>query len=162
MSRKGNAEIKNKFCTIFLFLFAFDGLLGFFRGTTTLLGSDISHRALYQLFAGIFTFCIVICSIVQITIGFAMKLRWSARVIGLYVIFYSIISTIIGFLYGSYWVIQGMSPSEVQYFILISPFMNIYSLMIGLLQILLFIWALKDLSKGHYLKQKSVNPDIGK
>ncbi|MCK4234383.1 hypothetical protein KAX75_08130 [candidate division WOR-3 bacterium] len=147
--------MKNKFCTIFLYLFALDGILGLFRGTTTLLGSDISHGALYQFFAGVFTFGIVACAVVQITIGFVLKLRWSARIIGMYVIFYSIISIIIGFVFGIYSGLQGLSAVEEQTLVLLrSSFLNIYGIIIGLVQVILFFWALKDLSKGHYLYKK--------
>lgn len=146
--------MKNKFCTIFLFLFVFDGLLSLFMGIMTLVGSDISHRFLFQIFASFFTFGIVICAITQVTIGFVSKLRWSARIIGMYVIFYTILTPIVAFIYGFYLGIQGMSPTEVQSFVLRSTFMNVYALMIGLFQIVLFFWALKDLSKGHYLHKK--------
>jgi len=147
--------MKNKFCTIFLYLFALDGILGLFRGITTLLGSDISHGLFFQLFAGAFSFGIVICAIVQITIGFVMKLRWSARIIGMYVIFYSIISAIIGFVFGVYSGLLGINAVEKQsLMILKSSFFNVYGIIIGLFQIILFFWALKDLSKGHYLNKK--------
>ncbi|OQX56013.1 MAG: hypothetical protein B5M53_03390 [Candidatus Cloacimonas sp. 4484_209] len=153
IEKKENYKMKNGFCNVFLFLFAMDGILSLFGGTITLLGSNITQTWYYQIFGGIFSFGIVVCAIVQITIGFVKKLRWSARIIGMYVIFYSIMGPIIAFLYGLYLGMQGMSAMEARIFGLRSTFMNIYSVIIGFIQIVLFFWALKDLSKGHYLSK---------
>ena len=146
--------MKNKFCIIFLYLFVLDGLLGILVGVTTLYGSDLSQGILFRIFQEIFSFGIVVCAIVQITIGFVKKLRWSARIIGMYTIFYNILNLIVVFLYSFYLGIQGMIPGEIQSFILTSPFINSYVIMIGFIQIILFFWALRDLSKGHYLNKK--------
>ncbi|OQX56010.1 MAG: hypothetical protein B5M53_03375 [Candidatus Cloacimonas sp. 4484_209] len=143
--------MKNKFCTIFLYLFALDGILGIFVGVTTLYGSDLSQGILFRSFQEIFSFGIVVCAVVQIIISFVKKLRWSARIIGMYTIFYNILNIVIVFFYSFYWGIQGMTATEIQSFVLTSPFINSYIIMIGLIQIVLFFWALKDLSKGHYL-----------
>ncbi|MCK4396827.1 hypothetical protein KAW96_09590 [candidate division WOR-3 bacterium] len=146
--------MKNKFCNIFLYLFALDGILGIFVGVTALYGSDLSQGILFRIFQEIFSFGIVVCAIVQIIIGFVKTLRWSARIIGMYTIFYNILNLIVVFLYSFYSGIQGMIPSEIQSFVLTSPFINIYVIAIGFIQIVLFFWALKDLSTGHFLSEK--------
>ena len=146
--------MKNKSCIIFLYLFAFDGILGFVRGLFTLLGSEFFLSIIIKLFASIFTFGIIFYSIAITIFGFALKLRWSIRILGFYVIFYAIITTIISFFYGYYLGFQGVSPSDAQYNWIRSPTLNIYALTIGFIQIILFFWALKDLSKGHYLYKK--------
>ena len=146
--------MKNKFCTTFLFLFGFDGFLGLFRGLTTLLGLEISLGFAFKLFSGVFTFAIVICSIIQIAIGFAQRMKWSARIIGIYILFYTILSMIIGSIFGIFSYIKGMDPTEAGDLFLRSSFVNTYAILIGIIQIILFFWALKDLSKGHYLDKK--------
>lgn len=149
--------MKNKFCNIFLYLFSLDAILGILVGVTTLYGSDLSQGIIFRIFQEIFSFGIVICAIVQITIGFVLKLKWSARIIGMYTIFYNILNFIVVFLYSlylGYFGIQGMIPGEIQSLILTSPFISIYIIMIGSIQIGLFFWAWKDLSKGHYLDKK--------
>jgi len=143
--------MKNKFCSIFLLLFALDGILGILSGGLALLGSDFFYGTLFHLFVSVFTFCIIVCAIIQVIIGFIKRLRWSARIIGMYIIFYSLLTPVVNFLYGFYLGTTGMSLSEIAYFGPRSPFMNIYATVIGFVQIILFFWALKDLSKGHYL-----------
>ncbi|MBU4338713.1 hypothetical protein KKB43_05860 [Patescibacteria group bacterium] len=109
-------------------MFLIDGLLAILEGGDGLLGLRIYYGDFFQFFAAIFSLAIGICAIIQIIIGFVEKLRWSARIIGLYVLFYIAI-IMIGTVHN----------------------INIFSLLVGLLQILLFFWASKDLSKGHYL-----------
>lgn len=121
--------MKNKFCTVFLYMFLIDGLLAILEGGEGLLGIRIFHGGFFSFFTAIFSLIIAICAIIQIIIGFAEKLRWSARIIGLYVLLYIAI-IMIGAVHN----------------------INIFSFLVGLLQILLFFWASKDLSKGHYLE----------
>lgn len=146
--------MKSKFASVYLYLFGFDGFLGLFRGLTTLLGLEISLVFSFKLFSGVFTFGIIVCSVIQIAIGFAQRMKWSARIIGIYVLFYSFLSMIIGLIFGLITALEGIGPLEAENLILRTTFMNVYIMIIGIIQIILFLWALKDLSKGHYLNKK--------
>jgi len=146
--------MKNKSCIIFLYLFGIDGILGLVRGLLTSLGVEFFLHPISQLLCGVFTFVIIFYSIAIITIGFIRELRWSIRILGFYVISYVVLTAIISFFRGYYLGLQGVSPSDAQYQWLRSSFLNIYALAIGFIQIVLFFWALKDLSKGHFLSRE--------
>ena len=146
--------MKNRFCSIYLYLFLFDGFLGLFRGFSTLIGLQISFNLTFKIFAGIFSFAIFICAIFQSVLAFWKKWKLTARIIGIYVLFYTILSMIMGLLLGLIAAFEGMNPLETENFILRTGFMNLFAIIIGIIQVILFFWALKDLSKGHYLNKK--------
>jgi len=146
--------MKNRFCLIFLVLFLIDAILGIANGLLTLLQSEFFLFPIPNLVIGLYTYVIIIYSIAIIVIGFVKKLRWPIRILGICVISYTIITPVLTFLYGIHLGLKGISPSEVQIYILRSPFMNAYSILIGTIQFALFIWAVKDLSKGHYISSK--------
>jgi hypothetical protein len=146
-----NNRMKSRFCSAYLSLFLLDGFLGLLRGAGTIIGFEISFNLTFKLLAGVFSFAIFICAIIQSVLAFWKKWKLSARIVGLYVIFYTMIAAIMGFILGIIATLEGIGPLETGNFVLGSVIMNVLAIAIGLIQIGLFIWAAKDLSKGHYI-----------
>lgn len=144
-------NIESKYCLIFLFLFGFDGVLAIFQGAATLVGIGIPLSIPFRIFEGIYSFSILIFAIIQIAISFAKKWKWSARITGIYVILYTILSVIIGLIFGLISALSGIAPLETGDFILRTNFLNLYIIVVGVIQIILFLWSFKDLSKGIYI-----------
>lgn len=144
--------MKSRFCAVYLYLFGFDAVLGLFGVIATFLGSRLALNFIVRIFFDTFSYALFILSVIQVVLGIIKKFRWSARIIGIYVVFYFIATMIISFFYSIYLIYQGIEPgAELTAYLLLSPLLNIWSAFIGLIQLGLFFWAVKDLSKGHYL-----------
>jgi hypothetical protein len=149
--------MKNKFCTIFLFFFAVYIFYYLFIGVADIFNFRIPYESMTRkLLIIIFLNLTPVFASVQVIVGFVNKLRWSARILGMYPIFNSVltsfISTIIAirtFAYNP----EQFSGFKIQYMGLASRQMGIYLIILGVIQLSLFLWVIKDLSRGHYLKK---------
>ncbi len=145
--------MKNNYCSFFLKMFIIDAVLIIWRNLINLFDVTFSGNYVLKLAEFIFHDLVFLLAIVQVVIAFKNRLKWSARIIGLYPLFFAMIALIIGIIVMT----AKRSPISENNLFQVSTALSIYLLIVGMLQFLIGIWAKRDLAGGHYKSnQKSL------
>jgi len=138
--------MKNRYCNLFLFLLFIESSIGIIRNTLNLAGVDLSKMALLNIAEGSFSTIFMFLAIAEVIIAFKNKLKWPAKLIGLYPLFFTLVAMILGI---GYLVTRRpyINSTNVSSFILGQ---SIYLLIVSLGQLSIGIWATKSLAAGHY------------
>lgn len=138
--------MKNRYCSFFLHIFFIAAGLTIFRNLINLFTFTLLDSFPIKIAEGIFHNLFVILAIVQTVIAFRNKLKWTAKIIGLYPLFFTAISLIIGI-----FMMSTQKPFvNANNLLQIARAQSLYLLIVGIVQLLIGIWARKDLAKGHY------------
>ncbi len=101
----------------------------------------------FKLLSGIFHNVVLPLAIAQVIIAFNRKLKWSARIIGLYPLLVLMISMAIGISFFK----TTKSLADDATFSNLMVYLYIYLLAVGIIQLIIGLWATKDLSSGHLI-----------
>jgi hypothetical protein len=138
--------MKNRFCSLFLFLLFIESGIVVLRNILSLTGIDLSKATTLNIAEGIFSTVFMFLAIAQVIIAFKNRLKWAAKLIGLYPLFFSFIAMVIGV--GS--LVTGQPQIDSTNASRFTVGLSIYLLIVGLSQLLVGIWAAKRLLSGHY------------
>jgi len=138
--------MKNRFCSFFLVLLFVESGLIVLRNILNLTGVDLSKILLLNIAEGSFSMVFMFLAIAQVIISFKNKLKWAAKLIGLYPLFFTFIAMVIGAASLATGQPQIDSTNADRFAVVLS----IYLLIIGLGQLSVGIWAAKRLESGHY------------
>jgi hypothetical protein len=135
--------MKNRYCSFFLYIFLIDAVLNILRNLANLLGLTLLGSAPMKVAEGVFHSLFIVLAIVQVIIAFRNKLKWSAKIIGLYPLFFAVVALIVGI-----FMMQAQKPViNANNLLQISRGLSVYLLSVSILQLLIGIWARRDLSK---------------
>jgi hypothetical protein len=138
--------MKNRFCSLFLFLLFVESGIVILRNILNLAGMDLSKATALNIAEGTFSTVFLFLAIAQVLIAFKNKLKWAAKLIGLYPLFFTVLAMVIGF--GSLAIGQpNIDSTNIAHF---AVGLSIYLLIVGLGQLSVGIWAAKRLASGHY------------
>jgi hypothetical protein len=140
--------MKNRFTSIFLIILIVDSILTVGRSMLNLLNHTILNAPIVKFYEGLFHTIFLILAIAQVIISFTKKLKWSAKIIGLYPVTISMLSMIMGISF----LFFGKSPDSKFYIDSLMRHLDVYLLSLGIVQFLIALWAMRDLSNGHYMK----------
>lgn len=138
--------MKNRFCSFFLVLLFVESGFIILRNILNLAGVDLSKILLLNIAEGSFSTVFMFLAIAQVIISFKNKLKWAAKLIGLYPLFFTFIAMVIGVASLATGQPQIDSTNADRFAVGLS----IYLLIIGLGQLSVGIWAAKRLASGHY------------
>jgi hypothetical protein len=138
--------MKNRFCSLFLLLLFIESGIVVVRNILSLAGIDLSKVTTLNIAEGIFSTVFMFLAITQVIIAFKNKLKWAAKLIGLYPLFFTLIAMIVGI--GS--LITGKPKIDSTNVASFAVGLSIYLLIIGFGQLSVGIWAAKRLASGHY------------
>jgi len=138
--------MKNRFCSFFLVLLFIESGIIILRNIFNLTGFDLSKMLLLNIAEGSFSMVFMFLAIAQVIIAFKNKLKWAAKLIGLYPLFFTVLAMVIGFASLGTGKPQIDSTNATRYAVGLS----IYLLIVGLGQLSVALWAAKRLASGHY------------
>jgi len=139
--------MKNRFCSFFLFLLFVESGIVVLRNILNLAGVDLSKMLLLNIAEGSFSIIFMFLAIAQVIIAVKNKLKWAAKLIGLYPLFFTIIAIVVGL--GSLMSrIPHIDTTNASQF---AKGLSIYLLIVGLGQLSVGIWAAQKLASGHYV-----------
>ncbi len=143
---------RHPFTSTFLVLFLLDGAMGFMTGLAYLLDRrPFDPERFSDLFMP-FGLALLMGALVQVSLSFSRSMRWSARILGLFVVAYWMLQMMMILVAGVFWMItQGLDAPPPGGTLLSDPAEGTVLLAINTLQLVLGIWAARDLSRGHYL-----------
>ncbi len=143
---------RHPFTSTFLVLVLLDGAMGFMAGLAYLLGRQPFDPDRFSDLLMPFGFALLMGALVQVSLSFSRGMRWSARIIGLCVVAYSMLQMMVILVAGVFWMItRGLDAPPPEGALLSDPALGTIQLAINTLQLVLGIWAARDLSRGHYL-----------
>jgi hypothetical protein len=142
----------HSFTSIFLWLFLLDGIVGLVLGAGSLSGGALYETERFENVLVPFSLALLMGAVVQVVIAYTGRQRWSARLVGLYVVGYQAMGLGI-FMVSSLILLATRGPQAPlpEESLLPGTAVGALNLAIGGLQVLLWIWAARDLSSGHYL-----------
>ena len=139
--------MKNRYCSFFLNIFIIAAVLTIFRNLTNLFSFTFFDSFTLKVAEGIFHNLFIVLAIVQVFIAFRNNLKWSAKIIGLYPLSFMTISLIVGI-----FMMTAQKPFiNANNLLQIGTGLSVYLLIVGTCQLLIGIWAKRDLSGGHYI-----------
>ncbi len=143
---------RHPFTSTFLVLFLLDGAMGFMAGLAYLMGRrPFDPERLYDLFMP-FGLALLMGALVQVSLSFSRGMRWSARIIGLCVVAYWMLQMTALLVVVVFWMItHGLDAPPPEGALLSDTAEGTLLVAINTLQLVLGIWAARDLSRGHYL-----------
>jgi DMSO/TMAO reductase YedYZ heme-binding membrane subunit len=144
---------KTRFCSFYLLLLFVDSVIVVLRNILSLTGVDLSQTVLINIAEGIFSFIFVFLAIAQVVIALKNKLKWAAKLIGLYPLFFTIVAMVIGI--GM--LITGRPRIDSSNASRFAVGLSVYLLVVGVGQLSVGIWAAKNLASGHYASAPSGN-----
>ncbi len=134
--------MKNRFTSIFLIIFLVDSVLTVIQSLLYLSGINLFDAVAVKTLRALLSFSMLPLSIIQVIVYFKHKLKFSAFVLG----FYPIVVVLISMLVGTYiFIVKKVVFNTSEYLHTI----HLIMLIGGTIQLLIGIWAWKDLSKGH-------------
>jgi len=139
--------VKNRYCSFFLYIFFIDAFLNILGNLTNLFGLSLLNSAPLKAAEGIFHGLFIVLAIVQVVIAFKNKLRWSAKILGLYPLFFTLIALFVGI---AMMITKKPSINESNASVY-ATIISVYILILGIGELLIGIWAKRDLSGGHYI-----------
>lgn len=139
--------MKNRYTSFFLIIFLLDGLLTILNSILNLLKIDVLNGMIFKILLGIFHNVVLPLAIAQVIIAFRRRLKWSAKIIGLYPLVILLTSIVIGVGY----FITTKAPINDANFSTLMMYLYVYLLIVGTIQLIVGLWASKDLSSGHYI-----------
>ena len=143
---------RHPFTSTFLVLFLLDGAMGFMAGIAYLLGRQPFDPDSFSDLLMPFGFALLMGALVQVSLSFSRGMRWSARIIGLCVVAYWMLQMMVILVATVFWTItRGLDSPPPEGALLSDPTLGTILLAINTLQLVLGIWAARDLSRGHYL-----------
>lgn len=144
--------MKNRYCSFFLYVFLIDAALNILRNLTNLLGLTLLDSFPLKVAEGAFHNLFIVLAIVQVFIAFRNRLRWSAKIIGLYPLFFMTISLIVGI-----FMIAAKKPFvNASNLLQVGVGLSVYLLIVGICQLLIGIWAKSDLACGRYKSDRKM------
>jgi len=144
--------MKNRYCSFFLNVFIVAAVLRIFRNFTNLLSLTLFDSILLRVSEGFFHNFFIVLAIVQVVISFRHRLRLSAKIIGLYPLFFMAISLIVGII-----MMTAQKPLvNASNLLQVGTGLSVYLLIVGACQLLIGIWAKRDLAGGHYVSDRAV------
>lgn len=141
---KGPGIDRHPFTSTFLLLFLLDGFLGMAVGMALLTGRTLFDPDNLLPVTGPFGLALLLGAMVQVTLAFSRNMRWSARWIGLFVIFWQFVAE------GAILLLvptEVLAPEEP---LLADPAAGWMLIAVNTLQLGLGLWAAMDLREGHY------------
>jgi hypothetical protein len=133
-------------------LFLLDGATGFMAGVAYLMGRRPFDPDRFSDLLIPFGLALLMGALVQVSLSFSGGMRWSARIIGLCVVAYWMLQMLVILVVGVFWMItHGVDAPPPEGTLISDPVLGIILLAINTLQLVLGIWAARDLSGGHYL-----------
>jgi hypothetical protein len=138
--------MKNRFTTIYLYLFIANSILILLRAALDTYGIHVFVVSPLKEADITFNFTILPLAIVQAVIAFSYKQKRSAKAIALY----PLILTAIAMIIGISMVVAKWPPITNINDLIIKKIAIIFALTIGIPQLIIGIWAAKDLARGHY------------
>lgn len=138
--------MKNRFCSVFLFLLFVESGVVVLRNILNLGGIDLSKATALNIAEGSFSTVFMFLAMAQVIIAFKNKLKWAAKLIGLYPLFFTVISMVTGFIALGTGQPHIDNTNVARYAVGLS----IYLLIVGLGQLSVGLWATKKLTSGHY------------
>ena len=145
--------MKNRYCSFFLVLLFIESGVIILRNILNLTGVDLSKMLLLNIAEGSFSAAFMFLAIAQVIIAFKNKLKWAAKLIGLYPLAFTIISMVVGI--GS--LITGKPHIDSNNVSQFAGGLSIYLLVVGLGQLSVGIWAAQKLASGHYVVSQADN-----
>ena len=143
---------RHPFTSTFLVLFLLDGAMGFMAGLAFLLDRRPFDPDRFSDLLMPFGLALLMGALVQVSLSFSRGMRWSARIIGLCVVVYWMLLMMVILVGGVFWMItHGLEAPPPEGVLLSDPALGTLLLAINTLQLVLGIWAARDLSRGHYL-----------
>jgi len=139
--------MKNRFCSFFLILLFVKSGIVILRNLLNVAGVDLSQATILNIVEGSFSTIFMFLAIAQVIIAFRHKLKWAAKLIGLYPLFFTLVAMIIGI--GS--LITRKPHIDTANAHQFAVGLSIYMLLVGLGQLSVGIWAAKKLASGHYV-----------
>lgn len=143
---------RHPFTATFLVLFLLDGVIGFLAGLAYLLGRLPFDPDQFSDVLMPFGLAMLMGALVQVSLSFSRGMRWSARIIGLWVVANWMAQMMLILAVGMFWAItRGLDAPPPDGALVSDPVLGTILLAINTLQLALGIWAVRDLSGGHYL-----------
>lgn len=138
--------MKNRFCSLFLFLLFVESGIVILRNILNLAGIDLSKATALNIAERTFSTVFLFFAIAQVLIAFKNKLKWAAKLIGLYPLFFTVLAMVIGFAS----LATGQPHIDSTNIARFAVGLSIYLLIVGLGQLSVGFWAAKRLASGHY------------
>lgn len=143
---------RHPFTSTFLVLFLLDGAMGLMAGLAYLMDRWPFDPDRFSDLLMPFGLALLMGALVQVSLSFSRGMRWSARIIGLCVVLYWMLQMMLILLAVLFWMItHGLDAPPPEGALLSDPAQGTLLLAINTLQLVLGIWAARDLSRGHYL-----------
>ena len=141
--------MKNRFTTVYLYLFIADSSLLVLHSLLKVIGVQLFEVTPFNWFAMGINLIIIPLAIVQVIIAYRQKLRRSAKIIGLYPLIFILVALFIA----TGLIVSNISQLADKNMTNVMKGMTNFSLLASIVQLGIGIWAMKDISGGHYLTE---------
>lgn len=143
---------RHPFTSTFLALFLLDGAVGLLAGMAYLLGRRPFDPDGFSDVLTPFALALLMGAVVQVSLSFSRRMRWSARIVGLFVVAFWMAQMMTVLVAVVFWAAtHGLDAPPPEGPLVSDPTLGAILVTINILQLALGIWAARDLSRGHYL-----------
>jgi hypothetical protein len=143
---------RHPFTSTFLVLFLLDGFWGFVSGLAYSMERWPFDPESLEDVASPFGLALLMGALVQMSLSFGRGMRWSARLIGVFVVAFQFLSMVAVLLAAAYvQITQGPEALASKATVFSDPVLGVILLVVNTMQLSLGLWAARDLSRGHYL-----------